>query len=72
MTQGGTITQDSHWVWNTQETRWANQNVFKWNLHYSLYRQKSDKFPIQNGLKQGDSLSPMLLNFALEYTFKRV
>jgi hypothetical protein len=26
----------------------------------------SDKFPIQNRLKQGDSLSPLLFNFALE------
>jgi hypothetical protein len=33
---------------------------------------KSDKFPIQNGLKQGDVLSPLLLNFALEYAIRRV
>jgi hypothetical protein len=46
--------------------------VFKWNLQYSAYRQVSDKFPIQNGLKQGDALSPLLLNFALEYTIRRV
>jgi hypothetical protein len=26
----------------------------------------SDDFPIQNGLKQGDALSPLLFNFALE------
>jgi hypothetical protein len=26
----------------------------------------SDKFTVQNGLKQGDALSPFLLNFALE------
>jgi hypothetical protein len=32
----------------------------------------SDKFLIQNGLKQGDSLLPLLLNFALEYAIKRV
>jgi hypothetical protein len=32
----------------------------------------SDKFPIQNGLKQGDALSPLLLNFALEYTIRKV
>jgi hypothetical protein len=32
----------------------------------------SDKFPIQNGLKQGDALSPLVFNFALEYTIRRV
>jgi 3-dehydroquinate dehydratase len=32
----------------------------------------SDKFPTQNGLKQGDALSPLLFNFALEYTIRRV
>jgi hypothetical protein len=31
----------------------------------------SDKFPIQNGLKQGDALSPLLFNFALEYTIEK-
>jgi hypothetical protein len=32
----------------------------------------SDKFPIQNGLKQGGVLSPLLFNFALEYAIRRV
>jgi len=32
----------------------------------------SDKFPIRNGLKQGDALSPMLFNFCLEYAIRRV
>jgi hypothetical protein len=32
----------------------------------------SDKFPIQNELKQGDALSPLLLNFALEYAMRKV
>ena len=32
----------------------------------------SDRFPIRNGLKQGDAVSPMLLNFALEYAIRRV
>jgi hypothetical protein len=27
----------------------------------------SDNFPIQNDLKQGDALSPLFFNFALEY-----
>jgi hypothetical protein len=29
-------------------------------------------FSIRNGLKQGDVLSPLLFNFALEYAIKRV
>jgi hypothetical protein len=32
----------------------------------------SDSFPIQNGLKQGDDLSPLLFNFALEYAIRKV
>jgi hypothetical protein len=32
----------------------------------------SDSFPIQNGLKQGDALSPLLLKFALEYAIRKV
>ena len=32
----------------------------------------SDRFPIRNGLKQGDALSPLLFNFPLEYAIRRV
>jgi len=32
----------------------------------------SDRLPIMNGLKQGDALSPMFFNFALEYAIRRV
>jgi hypothetical protein len=31
-----------------------------------------DGFPIQNGLKQGDALSPLLFNFALEDAIRKV
>jgi hypothetical protein len=32
----------------------------------------SDSFRIKNGLKQGDALSPLLFNFALEYAIRKV
>jgi hypothetical protein len=32
----------------------------------------SDSFPIQNGLKQGNALSPLLFNFAIEYAIRKV
>jgi hypothetical protein len=32
----------------------------------------SDVFPIRNGLKLEDALSPLLFNFALEYAIRRV
>jgi hypothetical protein len=32
----------------------------------------SDRFPIKNGLEQGDALSPLLFNYALEYAIRRV
>jgi len=40
-------------------TVWVGKNV-------------SDRFPVRNGLKQGNALSPMLFNFVLEYAIKRV
>jgi hypothetical protein len=35
-------------------------------------KHMSDNFPIQNGVKQGDALSPLLFNFALEYAIRKV
>jgi len=32
----------------------------------------SDRFPIRNGLKREDALSPTIFNFALEYAIRRV
>jgi hypothetical protein len=32
----------------------------------------SDNFPIQNSLKQGDALSPLLFNFSLDYIIRKV
>jgi hypothetical protein len=35
-------------------------------------KYQTDKFPIQNSLKQGDALPPLLFNFALQYAIGRV
>jgi hypothetical protein len=43
-----------------------NETYSKINIHKHL----SDSFLIQNGLEQGDALSPLLFNFALEYTIR--
>jgi hypothetical protein len=37
-----------------------------------LGKHLSDNFPIQNGLKQGDALSPLFINFALDYAIRKV
>jgi hypothetical protein len=45
------------------------------NQTYSTVRvgkNLPDKFPVQNGLKQGEALSPLLFNCALEYAVRRV
>jgi hypothetical protein len=41
--------------------------VFKVHIGKHL----SDNYPIQNGLKQGDALLLLLLNFALEYAISK-
>jgi hypothetical protein len=33
--------------------------------------KKSDSFPLQDGLKQGDTLLPLLFNFALECDIRK-
>jgi hypothetical protein len=37
-----------------------------------IAKNLSDTFPIQNGLKQGNVLSPLLLNFPLDYAIRKV
>jgi hypothetical protein len=41
-------------------------------LKVRMGKHLSDSFPIQNGLKQGDTLSPLLFNVALEYAIRKV
>jgi hypothetical protein len=38
----------------------------------SVGKHLSNIFPIKNGLKQGDALSPLPFNFALEYAIRKV
>ena len=40
--------------------------------YFSVVCVVCDRFPIRNGLKQGEALSPLLFNFALEYAIRRV
>jgi hypothetical protein len=37
-----------------------------------IVKHLSDSSPVQNGLKQGDALSPLLFNFALEHAIRKV
>jgi hypothetical protein len=32
----------------------------------------SDTFPVRNGVNEGDALSPLLFNLALEYAIRKV
>ncbi|KAJ4438063.1 hypothetical protein ANN_14002 [Periplaneta americana] len=41
-------------------------------VYFVFIRSLSDAFPIHCGLKQGDALSPLLFNFALEYAIRKV
>jgi hypothetical protein len=45
-----------------------NETYSKFRIGKHLY----DSFPIQNGIKQGDALSPLIFNFALEYAVRKV
>jgi hypothetical protein len=51
--------------------------LIKMCLHETYNKIRKDKhlsvaIPIQNGLKQGDALSPLLFNFVLEYAIRRI
>ena len=49
------------------------ENEQLWNYNkVKIGNYLSSSFPIENGLKQGDDLSPLLFNFALEYAIRKV
>jgi hypothetical protein len=50
--------------WLVTAVRESNVSVFNCGV--------VDLFPIKNGFKKGDALSPLLFNFALGYAIKRV
>jgi hypothetical protein len=45
---------------------WLNETYSK----VLISKHLSDRFPIQNGLKQGGALSPLLFIFTLEYSIR--
>jgi hypothetical protein len=45
---------------------WLNETYSKFHIGKHL----SNSFPIQNGLKQGAALSPLLFNFSLQYAIR--
>jgi hypothetical protein len=47
---------------------YLNETYSKVHIGKNLY----DAFPTQNGLKQGDALSPLLFNFNLKYAIRKV
>jgi len=46
--------------------------IYIYSLRFRVGKNLSDRFPIRNVLKQGDALSTLLFNFALEYVNRRV
>ena len=52
--------------------RLAKTSLIETYSRVRVGKNVSDRFPIRNGLKQGDALLPMLFNFALEYAIRRV
>ena len=56
----------------SHETDKANKDVSdETHSRDRVDKNLSDTFPIRNGLKERDALSPLLFNLALEYAFRR-
>jgi hypothetical protein len=50
-------------VLGTHETSYADMCLNETYSKVGIYKNLSDSFPIQNGLKEGHALSPLLFNF---------
>jgi hypothetical protein len=69
----GSFVQYSHRVWGTYELVSLSKMCLKETYsEVRIGKYLSDSFIIQNGLKQGDALSSLLLNFALECAIRKV
>jgi hypothetical protein len=69
----GSIVQSCLRVWGTQElVRLIKMCLIETYCKVCTGKYLSESFPIQNSLQQGDALSPLLFNFALEYAIGKV
>jgi hypothetical protein len=70
-------------IWFILERKWKyNGTVYQLFIDFKkaydsvrrirIGKHLSGEFPIKNGLKQGDALSPLRFNFALEYVIRKV
>jgi hypothetical protein len=66
----GSIVQYSHSGVPMKPGRLIKMCLNKTYSKVCVVKHLSDSFPIQNGLKQGDALSPLLFNSALEYAIR--
>jgi retron-type reverse transcriptase len=57
---------------NWNELNETHSKVCIRKLKTSNLTYLSGSFPIQDDLKQGDALSPLLFNFALEYAIRKI
>ena len=60
-------------MWYLYETDKTNKKCLnETSSRDRVGKHLSDMFPINNGLKQGDALSSLLFNIAVEYAIRRV
>jgi hypothetical protein len=68
----GSIVQYPHRVWGTHETSQVVQNEYETHCRVHIGKHLSESCPIQNALKKGNALSPLLFDFGLEYAVRKV